>query len=81
MSFEDLQKLKEKLGSKVYNEAVFGVAPKRRTSKHTVFRRENKNRPREMSSKRPVPLIDAKATEQKEVRDPRSLFYYPFSKL
>jgi hypothetical protein len=40
MSFEELQKLKEQLGSKVYNEAMFGT----NQTKKTDFKRENKNR-------------------------------------
>jgi ribosomal RNA-processing protein 36 len=40
MSFEELQKLKERLGSKVYNEAMFGAHEVKRTN----FKRENKNR-------------------------------------
>jgi hypothetical protein len=40
MSFEELQKLKEQLGSKVYNEAMFGTSQ----TKETNFKRENKNR-------------------------------------
>jgi ribosomal RNA-processing protein 36 len=40
MSFEELQKLKEQLGSKVYNEAIFGTSQ----TKKTNFKRENKNR-------------------------------------
>jgi ribosomal RNA-processing protein 36 len=40
MSFEELQKLKEQLGSKVYNEAMFGTSHIKKTN----FKRENKNR-------------------------------------
>ncbi|XP_063982036.1 ribosomal RNA processing protein 36 homolog [Diachasmimorpha longicaudata] len=68
MSFEDLQKLKEKLGSKVYNEAVFGT----RRVKKTEFKRENKNRPREMSAKRQVSrLKEIVHVKKHEPRDPR----------
>ncbi|XP_031848706.1 ribosomal RNA processing protein 36 homolog [Nomia melanderi] len=68
MSFEDLQKLKEKLGTKVYNEAVFG--PKR--LRKVEFKRENKNRPREMSSKKPVPRFREVVQLKKHIpRDPR----------
>lgn len=76
MSFENLIKLKEKLGSKVYNETVFGGAKER--VKKTVkkdFKRENKNRPRETTSKRPVPLLGNEKVKAKEaartIRDPR----------
>lgn len=68
MSFEDLQKLKEKLGSKIYNEAMFGS----KKVKKPVFKRENKNRPREISSKKQVSrfkeVIPVKKTNS---RDPR----------
>lgn len=68
MSFEDLQKLKEELGTRMYNEAVFGT----RKTKKLDFKRANKNRPREMSSKKPTSrlreIIQAKKTIP---RDPR----------
>lgn len=68
MSFEDLQKLKEKLGSKVYNEAMFGT----RRTKKVEFKRENKNRPREMSSKKTVSRFREVVPVRKSVpRDPR----------
>lgn len=76
MSFENLIKLKEKLGAKVYNTAVFGASADRakRPAKKD-FKRENKNRPREMTSKRPVPLLGNDKSKTKEpaqtVRDPR----------
>ncbi|EFA06004.1 ribosomal RNA processing protein 36 homolog [Tribolium castaneum] len=53
LSFEELQKMKEEIGSKLYNETIFQT--KSQPSK-TTFKRANKNRPREMSSKRPVRL-------------------------
>ncbi|XP_012262355.2 ribosomal RNA processing protein 36 homolog [Athalia rosae] len=68
MTFEDLQKLKERLGSKVYNEALFGS----RQKKQTDFKRVNKNRPREMSSKFQVPRHKEVIPVKKNiVRDPR----------
>ncbi|XP_011305853.1 ribosomal RNA processing protein 36 homolog [Fopius arisanus] len=68
MSFEDLQKLKEKLGSKVYNEAIFGAKSVRKTD----FKRENKNRPREMSAKKPVSRFkEVVHVKKQEPRDPR----------
>ncbi|KAJ8949226.1 hypothetical protein NQ318_022738 [Aromia moschata] len=48
LSFEDLLKMKEDLGSKLYNETIFGPSKK---IKQTGLKRENKNRPREISSK------------------------------
>jgi len=75
MSFEDLMKLKDNLGAKVYNEAMFGKTEKRIKKKRQVnkdFRRENKNRPREMSSKRTVPLMNKGKPETEQVKiDPR----------
>lgn len=70
MSFEDLQKLKEKIGSKIYNETVFGKSlPKPKTTK---FKRLNKNRPREMSSKRPIKIRNQiEAVKRNLPRDPR----------
>ncbi|KAE8743903.1 hypothetical protein FOCC_FOCC009461 [Frankliniella occidentalis] len=68
MSFEELQKLKEKLGTKVYNEAMFGKTQ----AKRKVFKRENKNRPREISSKVPVPVLrDVLPVKKTAPRDPR----------
>lgn len=40
MSFEDILKLKEELGGKVYNDAVFGPTK----TIETDFKRANKNR-------------------------------------
>ncbi|XP_071651156.1 ribosomal RNA processing protein 36 homolog [Temnothorax longispinosus] len=71
MSFEDLQKLKEKLGTKVYNETIFGKKNKKKTEK-IEFKRENKNRPREISAKKPVPRYKELTRVKKVVsRDPR----------
>lgn len=69
MSFEDLQKLKQTIGAKVYNETVFG---KNNTKKQTSYKRANKNRPREMSSKRPVKIVNNVIAVKKTIpRDPR----------
>ncbi|XP_029162394.1 ribosomal RNA processing protein 36 homolog [Nylanderia fulva] len=68
MSFEELLKLKEKLGTKVYNKAVFG----NKNKKKTEFKRENKNRPREMSSKKPVfTFREIVPVKKVAARDPR----------
>ncbi|XP_063221930.1 ribosomal RNA processing protein 36 homolog [Bacillus rossius redtenbacheri] len=68
MSFEELLQLKEELGSKVYNEAMFGTA----TRKNVDYKRENKNRPREVSSKLPVPpLKEVFSIKKIQARDPR----------
>nr|CAD7426576.1 unnamed protein product [Timema monikensis] len=68
MSFEQLLQLKEELGTKVYNEAIFGES----SMKNNNFKRANKNRPREMSSKVPVSLLCEVVPVKKVVpRDPR----------
>lgn len=73
MSFEELQKLKEKLGAKIYNETMFGKRNKNcTTAKKTDFKRANKNRPREMSSKRPIRgVIEVNLVKKSIPRDPR----------
>ncbi|CAH0728205.1 unnamed protein product, partial [Brenthis ino] len=71
LSFEDLQKLKEKVGAKMYKEVIFGKKENVRNEKK-VFKRENKNRPREMSSKKPVSMLqDIVPVKKTEIRDPR----------
>ncbi|KAL6433777.1 hypothetical protein ACFW04_005786 [Cataglyphis niger] len=68
MSFEDLHKLKEKLGTKIYNQTIFG----NKSKKKTEFKRENKNRPREMSAKKPVSrFIESVSVKKIVARDPR----------
>lgn len=78
MSFEDLMKLKEKLGSKIYNETIFSGSTSRPTVKKTTkpnFKRENKNRPREEGVKRPVAFLGKIKTKKSAIdnerRDPR----------
>lgn len=79
MPFSELIKLKEKLGSKVYNEAMFGADAKdnrKRRAPKAEYKRENKNRPREVSSKKQVPLLGVNKSKSKRVetdgpRDPR----------
>jgi ribosomal RNA-processing protein 36 len=69
MSFENLQKLKEKLGLKVYNAAMFGV----KKSKRITYTRENKNRPREETAKKQVSRFRdvVVPVRKKMLRDPR----------
>jgi len=50
LSFEELINLKQKIGSKVYNNTVYGTSSKKAQSSKEI-RRVNKNRPRELSSK------------------------------
>lgn len=76
MTFEELIKLKEELGSKTYNEAVFGEsATTRKRKTKPKFERANKNRPREASAKKQVPLLGKEKKTKKTVaqlhRDPR----------
>ena len=54
LSFEELQKLKQKLGSKKFEQTLKGKTkktPVEEEDNETKFKRANKNRPREMSSK------------------------------
>lgn len=78
MTFAELLALKEELGSKVYNEAVFGEDATSKKRKKDVkrkpeFKRENKNRPREVSAKKQVPLLGKTRVSKKDSgpRDPR----------
>lgn len=48
MSFEELLKMKEEIGSKMYNKMLTGD---NNTKKPIIFKRANKNRPQEISSK------------------------------
>ncbi|XP_059613795.1 ribosomal RNA processing protein 36 homolog [Phlebotomus argentipes] len=70
MPFEDLIKLKAKLGAKVYNSTVLGISKPTETVKKQGFKRENKNRPREMSFRKPIHSKKQKATSTTS-RDPR----------
>ena len=74
MSIEEILELKEKMGSKLFDQGLgFG----RPSTSRDKFKRENKNRPRmEPISKRPMkkkPIdnIPVKPSNKKEVRDPR----------
>lgn len=49
LSFEELQKLKEKIGSKKFNNTLKGA--KKESKLKVDFKRANPNRPRELSSK------------------------------
>lgn len=77
MTFEEIMKLKEQLGAKVYKEAVLGTKSTKvkKPKEKSELKRLNKNRPRELSAKRQVPFLGAELrTERKkdvELRDPR----------
>ena len=84
MSLEEIQQLKEKIGLKLFNQTS-GLGPtnykarkEAMLAKKEAFKRENKNRPREMSSKKQVPRLrdvvglTAEINEKtKTKRDPR----------
>ncbi|CAB3361801.1 Hypothetical predicted protein [Cloeon dipterum] len=77
MTMEELLNLKERLGSKKYDEAMFGASGSRSRNidPNRSFKRANKNRPREMSSKIKVaPIFDSTELPKKpkfQPRDPR----------
>ncbi|XP_029448647.1 ribosomal RNA processing protein 36 homolog [Rhinatrema bivittatum] len=71
MSFEELLQLQNKVGTKLYNQVAYGAelgardGPKKKA-------RLNKNRPIEVSSKKPVPFLRQIVPVKKKVhRDPR----------
>ncbi|XP_041839034.1 ribosomal RNA processing protein 36 homolog [Melanotaenia boesemani] len=69
MSFEDIMKLQNKVGTKVYNEVAYGSKKSPETSKK---KRLNKNRPMEISAKRPAPFLRQVVPVKKPtLRDPR----------
>ncbi|XP_010739655.3 ribosomal RNA processing protein 36 homolog [Larimichthys crocea] len=69
MSFEDILKLQNKVGTKVYNEVAYGSNKNTETRKK---KRLNKNRPVEISAKRPAPFLrQVVAVKKPTLRDPR----------
>ncbi|XP_071359267.1 ribosomal RNA processing protein 36 homolog [Trachinotus anak] len=69
MSFEDTMKLQNKVGTKVYNEVAYGSSKRPETSKK---KRLNKNRPMEISAKKPAPFLRQVVPIRKPtLRDPR----------
>jgi len=72
MSIEDIQKLKDQIGLKLFNQNLGVVSKPARGSKED-YKRANKNRPREMSSKRTVRRFREVVTVAKvePKRDPR----------
>lgn len=70
MSIEEIHKLKERLGLKLFDQKMSGTAPEKGRIKE--FKRENKNRPREMSSKKTVGRFrEVVQVAKVERRDPR----------
>ncbi|XP_068606629.1 ribosomal RNA processing protein 36 homolog [Brachionichthys hirsutus] len=69
MSFEDIMKLQNKVGTKAYNQVAYGNSKSRKTG---AKKRLNKNRPLEVSAKRPVPFLRQVVPVRKPTfRDPR----------
>ncbi|XP_033102854.1 ribosomal RNA processing protein 36 homolog isoform X2 [Anneissia japonica] len=70
--FEELHKLQEKLGTKIYDKAMYGEKRKRKRETSNKFSRLNKNRPLEMSSKKTVSRFrEVIPVANKIARDPR----------
>ncbi|XP_060882295.1 ribosomal RNA processing protein 36 homolog isoform X1 [Labrus mixtus] len=69
MSFEEIMKLQNKVGTKVYNEVAYGSSRRVENGKK---KRLNKNRPMEISAKRPAPFLRQVVSVKKPMsRDPR----------
>ncbi|MBN3308074.1 RRP36 protein, partial [Amia calva] len=69
MSFEDIMKLQNKVGTKVYNKMAYGSESKSAPKK---VKRQNKNKPMETSAKRHVPFLRQVVPVKKAIsRDPR----------
>uniref|UniRef100_A0A8C6WJN2 rRNA biogenesis protein RRP36 n=1 Tax=Neogobius melanostomus TaxID=47308 RepID=A0A8C6WJN2_9GOBI len=69
MSFEDLLKLQNKVGTKVYNKVRHGAETEPSAGRR---KRLNKNRPMEVSAKRPAPFLRQVVSVKKTtLRDPR----------
>uniref|UniRef100_A0A1A8NWC4 rRNA biogenesis protein RRP36 n=1 Tax=Nothobranchius rachovii TaxID=451742 RepID=A0A1A8NWC4_9TELE len=69
MSFEDIIMLQNKVGTKVYNEVAYGS---RKSGDVSKKKRLNKNRPVEISAKKPAPFIRQVVPSRKPMRrDPR----------
>ncbi|XP_067254707.1 ribosomal RNA processing protein 36 homolog [Chanodichthys erythropterus] len=71
MSFEEILKLQNKVGTKVYNKIAYG-ATKQQQQKNEPMKRLNKHRPQEISAKKPVPFLRKVVPVKKRIsRDPR----------
>ena len=68
MSLEEIQRLKNKLGLKLFDQKMSGTADEK---KKVDYKRENKNRPREMSSKRQVSRFREVLSVSTEVKAPK----------
>ncbi|KAF7650578.1 hypothetical protein LDENG_00123450 [Lucifuga dentata] len=71
MSFEDIMKLQNKVGTKAYSEIAYGSSSSKTPSSNKK-KRLNKNRPMEISSKKPTPFLRQVVPVKKaNLRDPR----------
>ena len=68
LPLSELREMQEKLGLKAFNKLRHGLALSKQKPK--VFKRENKNRPQEVSARKPVSKKVSLAKE-KTIRDPR----------
>ncbi|XP_054635702.1 ribosomal RNA processing protein 36 homolog [Dunckerocampus dactyliophorus] len=69
MSFEEVMKLQNEVGTKAYQEVAYGATKRQQSAKH---KRLNKNRPMEMSSKKAAPFLrQVVAVKKATLRDPR----------
>ena len=68
LSVEEIQRLKNKLGLKLFNQKMAGTVG---DQKKIDFKRENKNRPREMSSKKQVGRFREVVSVSTEVKAPK----------
>ncbi|XP_078503368.1 ribosomal RNA processing protein 36 homolog isoform X2 [Lissotriton helveticus] len=73
MSFEELLQLQSKVGTKLYNQMVFGAKTRPSAAESAKKKpRLNKNRPMEISAKKPAPFLRQVVPVKKKVhRDPR----------
>ena len=68
MSIEEIQRLKNKLGLKLFDQKMSGTE---KNNKKVDYKRDNKNRPREMSSKRQVGRFREVISVSTEVKAPK----------
>ncbi|XP_069092526.1 ribosomal RNA processing protein 36 homolog [Pleurodeles waltl] len=73
MSFEELLQLQNKVGTKLYNQMLYGAKTGPSAMENTKKKpRLNKNRPMEISAKKPAPFLRQVVPVKKKVhRDPR----------
>lgn len=70
MSFQEILKLQNKVGTKVYNKIAYGAT--KQQQKNEPMKRLNKHRPQEISAKKHVPFLRKVVPVKKRIsRDPR----------